>query len=192
MPCMRCPITTVLEYVKTTHIKSIIHAVFNETRCPQNHTTLYCKLCGENFISVLAAMTHYVWCSNKIDKFEFARSITLGVINNKNIFINVEDIYNIIPYFFVLKIDYDKILSVFIIENINNFRFPYGTLFGKLLDDAVKIIMKHDVSCSMCGKYYETFPTLEMVNKHFTAHSDMFFNRSAELVNSSRGANQVG
>lgn len=137
-------------------------------------------------------MTHYVWCSNKLDKFESARSITLSIIDNKNIFINVEDIYNIIPYFFVLKIDYDKILSVFIIENINNFRFPYGTLFGKLLDDAVKIIMKHDVSCSMCGKYYETFPTLEMVNKHFTAHSDMFFNRSAELVNSSRGANQVG
>ncbi len=149
----------------------IVKHIFNIYLCVNGHFTIECRNCRWHVSNIIDAITHYITCSTKYEKsvYQYPRVICLKrKYTHPFIFLLTSSAIKLISHLPALDIDYMSAFG----DDRDMFRF-YNNVTGIIssgTDDmlhAINIIKKQQTSCTICSMVYETFPSLEVVLRHF-------------------------
>lgn len=123
-----------------------------------------CRKCERCEFSTIELITHVSECyKHKIPVYQ--RLIEIGEFNGRNVALRTSSILREIPYFFLLAIDFENAFRHFTTDK-SNIHEIFDTIPESKITEFANIIKKSIPSCPFCGRYYETFPTEDIVINH--------------------------
>lgn len=148
----------------------LMRQVLSMYLCKNFHMIIECRKCGIKSCTLTNAVTHHIKCFSKYKIPSYNYYIFLeGFMKYNKLMVSIYDIVDLIPQLLVLDIDYisafrksEHIFECF--SHRTDYIISSGT-HDMLI--AIYIIKKQQPSCNMCGMFYETFPSLEVVLRHF-------------------------
>ncbi len=145
-------------------VEAALRIMFKIYRCIKCGTFVKCKKCEYLTYTTIGSITHVFGCHEYKNR-TVNGLIEMGKFNGHNIALNLGNILREIPYFFLLAIDFDSAFKKLITySDISNMVF---TIIPKSkITEFASIIKKSIPSCPFCGRYYETFPTEDIVINH--------------------------
>ncbi len=144
--------------------KANLSIVFKIYDCIYCGTFYECRKCGHRTHTPIESITHVFQCYNYTTTV-YHGIIEIGEFNGRKITLHTSNIIREIPYLFLLVIDFKNAFKKLITDSdISDMVFTI--IPERKITEFASIIKKSPPSCPFCGRYYETFPSEDIVINH--------------------------